>query len=106
MSYHLVTVESIEQTAHGLRVVPRIPVQRLASDRPDSTVPMSGDPLELRLPDGTVRPASVALFGIDAWSDGDAYYIDTDPDDPELSLTIALPAPDDLPAGTEVWLPE
>lgn len=68
-------------------------------------MPMRGDPVELRMPDGTRRPSAIALFGIDGWKKGDHFYTASNPADPQLTLTIAEQEPGNLPSMTQVWLP-
>jgi|tagenome__1003787_1003787.scaffolds.fasta_scaffold20461959_1 hypothetical protein len=97
MPYHLLTVERVERSPVGVRVLPRILLRRLPDRRPDSTV-------VIRLPDGTVRGRFAPMFCVATGSDGDGYAIATDPVNPELSLTIAGLDAAEVPAGTEVWL--
>ena len=69
-------------------------------------MPMAGDELELRLPDGHVLTGFVESFGVDAWSDSEGnFYTNMDPSDPMLTLTIRCDADvTEVPLGTEIWL--
>lgn len=104
MYYHLLPLEQAEQLGDtdNWRIQPLIPLKDLAKDM---MVPMAGEPLELRLPDGRVVRAQVASFGVEAWRDSSGnLYISTDPSDPSLTLVIALGEDlTDVPPGTEVW---
>jgi hypothetical protein len=70
-------------------------------------MPMAGEELELRLPDGQVMTAHIRSFGIDAWRDSEgALYTTSEPADPSLTLTITCDSGVDVvPQGTEIWLP-
>ena len=103
MQVYLLTVEGIAESYEGkFRLTPRVLLQSLARN---IIMPMPGDPLELRLPHGRLLQASVAGFGIDAWRDAEGnLLIDTDPANPELSLTITGVELADILPGTEIWL--
>lgn len=105
MQVYLLTVEGIADSYKGtFRLTPRVLLHRL--DR-NIIMPLPGDPLELRLPNGRILQACVAIFGIDAWRDAEGnLLIDTDPANPELSLTITGVELSDIPPGTEIWLSE
>lgn len=105
MQVYLLTVEGIADSYEGkFRLTPRVPLRSLAGN---IIMPMPDDPLELRLPNGHTLQARVASFGIDAWRDAEGnFLINTDPANPELSLTVTgVELPDILP-GTEIWLKE
>ena len=97
MPYHLLTVERVERSPVGVRVLPRVLLRRLPDRRPDAAV-------VIRLPDGTVRGRFAGMFCVDTGVDGDRHVMATDPVNPELSLTIAGLDAADVPTGTEVWL--
>ena len=105
MQVYLLTFEGIADSYEGkFRLTPRVLLRSLASN---IIMPMPDDPLELRLPNGRTLQARVAGFGIDAWRDAEGnFLIDTNPANPELSLTVTgVELPDILP-GTEIWLSE
>jgi hypothetical protein len=105
MACYLLTVQSAHRSGDVLQVMPRVPMQRLIDQEPGLMTPMPGDPLQLRLPDGSVRAAQLGSFGIEAWERDGELYTTSDPSRPELTLTLAGGlGPDDLPPGTEVWL--
>ena len=65
---------------------------------------MQGSELELREPNGIVRPALLKTYGISAWKQADgSLAVYGDLNDPEIHLTITS-EPAEVPAGTEVWL--
>ena len=106
MRYLLVTVESVHSTGFGLQVSPTIKLKQLA-DRPKSElIPMQGDPLELRAPDGSSRSAVIGGFGIAGRMEGKHFITRSNPADPEFTLSIGGEVTEaDVPPGTEVWLP-
>ena len=67
MHFYLLTVESTSQSGTYLQVLPRVPLQSLIERASGLLMPMAGDKLELRLPDGSVRHALVGSFGIEFW---------------------------------------
>jgi hypothetical protein len=108
MRCYLLTVENSSQLGNRLRVLPPVPAHSLIERAPGLLMPMAGDELELRLPDGRVGHAIVGSFGVELWrsEEGD-FYTTSDPSDPVLTLTIAGDLrPKDVPAGTEIWLSE
>jgi len=106
MSTYLVTVERAQRMGSVLQVLPRIRLGELVAREPGIMMPMPGDGLWLRFPDGSSRTAVVGLFGIDAWQTPDGSLLtDSDPRDPVVTLSIAGDLqPADVPAGTQVWL--
>lgn len=107
MSTYLVTVESAQRMGTLLQVLPRIPIRELTAREPGLMMPMPGDALWLRFPDGSSRTAVLGLFGIEAWQREDGLYTSSDPQDPVLTLSIAGDLqPEEVPAGTQVWLTE
>ncbi|GCE09152.1 hypothetical protein [Dictyobacter aurantiacus] len=105
MQVYLLTVEGIADANEGrFRLTPRVLLRNLPNT---IIIPMPEDPLELRLPDERLLQARVASFGIDAWRDAEGnLLIDTDPANPELSLTITGIEWSDILPGTEIWLLE
>jgi hypothetical protein len=107
MRFHLVTVEGAQQSGETWRIAPSVPLRSLMERGPTLMMPMAGEDIELRLPDGRVMKAKIASFGIDAWKDSEGrLYTNTDPTDPALTLTITCNANvAEVPGGTEIWLP-
>jgi hypothetical protein len=106
LAYHLLTVDHSHVIGGGVQVAPVVRLQRLVEDGPEETHPMTGDLVELRLPDGQTRQAAIIGLGLDGWKKDGHFYTASNPQDPELTLTLQDLTPDDLPAGTEVWLPD
>jgi hypothetical protein len=105
MSVYLVTVESAQRMGSVLQVLPRIRLKELVAREPRIMMPMAGDGLRLRFPDGSSRAAVVGLFGVEAWESGGGLLTSSAPDDPEITLSLAGDLqPAEVPAGTEVWL--
>jgi hypothetical protein len=105
MATYLLTVESVQAHGELLQVLPKVPIGSIATREPNLIMPMRGDSLELRLPDGTVQSATVHMFGVEAWERDGRLYTTSAPDNPELTLTIAGGLkPEDVPEGTEIWL--
>ncbi len=77
-------------------------------DQPAIGKMSQGACLELRRPDGTRRRSHVVTYGISVWKGGEgSLYTIADPSDPEITLTLPDDlSPEDVPAGTEVWLLE
>ena len=105
MQVYLLTVEGIADSYEGkFRLTPRVLLRSLASN---IIMPMPDDPLELHLPDGRILQARVVSFGIDAWRDAEGnFFMNTDPANPELSLTVTGVELPDILLGTEIWLSE
>ena len=103
MRLHLVTVEGAEQSGEVWAITPAVPLNSLAANL---MMPMSGDEIELILPDGQHLTAHVASFGVSVWQDSKGnFYVLSDPADPALTLTITCsPDVEAIPAGTEIWL--
>lgn len=103
MRLHLLTVEGAEQSGEIWILEPTVPLNSLASNL---MMPMSGDELELLLPDGQHLTAHVASFGVSVWKDSEGnLYTMSDPADPALTLTITCSLDvEAIPAGTEIWL--
>lgn len=107
MPFYLLTVDRAYEFGKWLQVLPRVRVNELAERARDLMMPAPGDILELRLPDGQKRHAVVATFGIEAWRRDGRVLTNSDPEDPVLTLNISGDlVPDELPAGTEIWLQE
>ncbi len=105
MRFYLLTVESSSQSGTHLQILPRVPARSLIERAPGLLMPMAGDGLELRLPNGR---ALVGHFGVEVWrSEEGHFYTTSDPSHPILTLTIAGDLhPKDVPPGTVVWLSE
>jgi hypothetical protein len=106
MAYHLLTVDHSHVIGDGVQVAPVVRLGRLVDDGPEEMHLMRGDVVELRLPDGQTRQATVIGLGLDGWMKDGRFYTASNPQDPELTLKLLGLTPDDLPAGTEVWLPQ
>lgn len=106
MSRYLLTVEGSERFGSELRVRPLVRVKELIEREPDLMIPMPGDALQLRLPDGRRVRATVARFGVEAFLRDGSLYTEGDPTDPVLTLTIVDLESDALPGATEIWLDE
>lgn len=108
MRFYLLTVESSSQSGTQLQVLPRVPLFNLIEQAPGLLMPMAGDGLELRLPDGRVQYALVGGFGIEVRHHEDGHFSTfSDPSFPVLTLTIAGDLhTEDVPPGTEIWLSE
>jgi len=107
METYLLTVRSVVADSQGLRLSPGIRLSQ-TKDRPEIGAMMQGAPLELRRPNGSRSKTTLVTYGVSVWrGDDGALYIQNDPADAEIELT--LPADlsrDEIPVGTEVWLVE
>jgi hypothetical protein len=108
MRLYLLTVEGTERSGDSLTFAPKVRLRGFGEHVPNLMMPMTGDEVELRLPDGSVKTARIASFGLDVWKDSEGnLYTDMDPSDPYLTLTIAGDdAIGEVPPGTEIWLPD
>ncbi|HEV2633795.1 MAG TPA: hypothetical protein VGX23_01540 [Actinocrinis sp.] len=106
MPYRLLNVEDAVRTSNGLKVEPGVRLRALLGRIPDEDVPVPGDLLEIRFPDGGEDRAQVAAFGWEGFdAGGGKLYLNTDPSDPRFSLTIAGDLqPTAVPRGSEIWL--
>lgn len=105
MPSHLLTVQSVHQDGSGLRVLPPVRIRSLIEREPGMAMPMPGDAVQLRLPDGQIRPATVASFGVESWMHDGELRTSSDPADPVCTLSLAADTdPGDLPAGTQIWV--
>jgi hypothetical protein len=100
----MATISDLAKSTHGWRVLP--PVRLRDIDYPDGArVTMRGDALEVRRPDGSVLAGTVGMWGVAAYQDDDGnVVIATDPQDPEVSVTIAGIEPEELLPGSHVWV--
>jgi hypothetical protein len=107
LQYHLMTAEGVERTGDAWKIKPPLLLRSLVERRSGIMMPMTGDAVELRLPDGQAISASIVSFGVEAWKDDDGnLYTRSDPANPSLTLTITCDSDlTNLPSGTEVWLP-
>ncbi len=100
----MVTIQGLEASRLGWRAVPPVRLRDLGYPD-DCRITMPGDALLVRRPDGSVLAGTVGMWGVDAWRDADGNLMITcDPDDPEVSVTIAGIDEADLLAGSEVWI--
>jgi len=103
--YRLLNVEDAVRTRNGLRVEPGIRLRALLRRISDQDVPLPGDLLEIRFPDGGENRVQVAAFGWEGLESGGAMYLNTDPTDPKFNLVIAGDlSPIAVPRGSEIWL--
>lgn len=103
MRFHLLTVEEAQQFGDKWRIAPSV---RLHSMPPTMLLPLTGEEIELRLPDGRVLTAHVDIFGVDMWEDNEGnLFTTTDPSDVYLTLTITCASDvKEVPPGTAIWL--
>lgn len=60
-----------------------------------------GDGVELRLPDGRIRHETIGQIGVDGWRHEGQFYTASNPEDPEITVTVAGELrPEDVPPGT------
>jgi hypothetical protein len=103
--YRLLNVEDAVRTRNGLRVEPGIRLRALLRRISDQDVPLPGDLLEIRFPDGGENRVHVAAFGWEGLESGGAMYLNPDPTDPKFNLVIAGDlSPTAVPRGSEIWL--
>ena len=101
MPFRLMTIEETRRFGPTVQLLPRILVKDLLGRARNLVVPMAGDPLQLRLPDGRTVGTSVYTFGIEMWQVDRTLLTNSDPVDPELTLTVQGDSlPDEVPAGT------
>jgi hypothetical protein len=105
--FYLLTVESSYQFGALVQVLPRVRLAELAERGRDLLAPQQGDPVELALPGGGTRMATIGSFGIEAWRQDGRILTSSDPADPVLTLNLeGTVRPADVPPGTEIWLAE
>jgi hypothetical protein len=107
MRFYLLTVEEARKSGETWRIMPDAPLRTLVERGPKLIMPMTGEELELRLPYGQILAAHIANFGLGVWQDSEGnLHTDSDPSDPALTLTITCDSNvAEIPAGTEIWLP-
>ena len=107
MRIHLVTVEGTQRYEDEWTIAPLVRLQTLSEHGPALMMPMAGDAVELRLPDGQVTRGHIVSFGMSVWQDSEGnFFTNMDPSDPSLTLTIRCDAGlAEIPPGTGVWLP-
>ena len=106
MAYHLLTVDHCHETGFGIQLAPMVRYGRLIADFPgNARMPRAGDPVELRIRGGQVAAAVVSSWGLEGYRDGDGFLMVCDPADPEFTLSVKGNGLDDVPVGTQVWLP-
>ena len=105
MATYLLTVERVESDGHGHRLSPGIRLTQ-TTDQPTIASMAQGARLELRRPDGSVSRTTLLTYGVSAWrGDDGALYLDGDPADAEIMLTLPADLPPNaIPVGAEVWL--
>ena len=107
MRFYLLTVEEARKSGEVWRIMPDVSLRALIERGPAVIMPMAGEELELRLPDGQILVAHIATFGLGIWQDSEGnLHTDSDPSDPALTLTITCDSSvSAIPTGTEIWLP-
>jgi hypothetical protein len=106
VTYHLLTVDHCHETGFGIQFAPMVRYGRLIADFPaNARMLQDGDPVELRILGGQVAAAVVSNWGLEGYRDGDDVLLVCDPADPEFTLSVKGNGLDDVPVGTEVWLP-
>ena len=107
MRFHLVTVEETEQFGDQWTIAPLVRLQDMSEHAPGLMMPMAGEEVELRLPDGGTKTAHIVSFGVSLWKDSEGnFYTNSDLTDPSLTLTIKCdPDVKGIPPGTQIWLP-
>lgn len=104
MRFLLLTIEGMTDDGDSWTVAPTVPFGRLPAD---AMMPMHGDAVELRLPDGRTLAAQVMSLGVSVSSDDEGNYYSDSADLTELGMTLSLmgdSAIGQAPPGTEVWL--
>jgi len=80
MRFHLLTVEATQQFGEEWRIAPSVPLRSLP---PKLMMPMAGEEIGLRLPDGQVVTAVISGFGVGGWKDSEGnLHLSTDPSEP------------------------
>jgi hypothetical protein len=107
MRFYLLTVEEARNSGEVWRIMPDVSLRTLIERGPAVMMPMAGEEVELRLPDGHILAARIATFGLGVWQDSEGnLHTDSDPSDPALTLTITCDSSvSAIPVGTEIWLP-
>jgi hypothetical protein len=106
MPTYLLTVETAERDSLGIRLGPGIRLSE-TRDRPAVGRMTQGDKLELRQTDGTITRTSLVTYGVSVNEKEGSLYLDGDPADPEIRLTLPGElTTSQVAVGTEVWLVE
>jgi hypothetical protein len=105
MATYLLTVQRAERTDQGLRLSPGIRLSQ-TKDRPAICKMSQGSRLEMRRADGARRLTRLVNYGVSVIRGADgSFSMNEDPTDPEIKLTLPEDlSPQDVAAGTEVWL--
>ena len=106
MRFYLLTIEEARKSDEVWRTMPDVPLRTLVERGTGVMMPIAGEEVELRLPDGKILAAHIATLGLGVWQDSEGnLHTDSDPSDPALTLTITCDSSvSEIPAGTEVWL--
>jgi hypothetical protein len=104
MPTYLLTVEACRHGAHGLGVYPGIRADDV--DRRPAVAGMKGGaPIVLVKPNGLTRRTRLVTYGLPFRPDPDDLYLVGAAGAGELCLVLPRElSPDDVPAGTELWL--
>jgi hypothetical protein len=107
MAVRLLTVESCAHVGDGLVLSPGVPMEAMSSHEELRQL-MSDGPVELRLPDGSVRATRLVRFGASVFKGKDgSFYVPGDENGQTFTIVFTLSPdllPEDVPPGTEVWL--
>jgi hypothetical protein len=74
MRSYLLTVEEAQQHGQMWTITPAVLLRSLIERVPNLMMPMTGEELELRLPDGRIISAFIASFGVDVWKDSEGNF--------------------------------
>ncbi|MEY9887136.1 hypothetical protein ABIA35_004670 [Catenulispora sp. MAP12-49] len=105
MPYHLLTVSSSRRSGSWLYLYPTLAIKELAARVADDQVPVQGDILLLRFPNGQTFQAPLADFAMETELRDGKYVVRHDPADPEFTVVVAIDDKSpEVPVGTEVSL--
>jgi hypothetical protein len=87
MRFYLLTIEEARKSGETWRIMPDVSLRTLIERESAVMIPMAGEELELRLPDGQILAAHIATFGLGVWQDSEGnFHTNSDPSDPALTL--------------------
>jgi hypothetical protein len=102
----LLAVTEAMETGSILRLLPTVDGMEQKRRHPHMKVPMPGDVVESRLPDGSRRTAVIEVFGLELTEVDGELFSATDPSDFQLTLRLRELKAAEVPPGTEVWIEE
>jgi len=104
MPTYLLTVETCRRSPHGLGVYPGIRADEV-DRRPAFARMKGGASIVLVQPNGLTRRTRLVSYGLPSRPDPDDLYLVGAAGAAELCLVLPRElSPDDVPAGTELWL--